>query len=318
MRRWILVLPVTLLCSLGVLLLLQGCGSEGGISAPKGSSSVTLSLSGLEPLSDGLNYQAWLVGGTRTDYFGVPVILFNMNESGQMVDPAADTVLTGPFHAGLDASAALGVAVSLELTDEPVAYSSSTFILGGEVSQGNAILRADNWLSLNLDFSSMEGRFILATPTDEDPENELSGIWFMDPHSDPAEPGLFLPDGPVGWIYEGWVVLDSQALSVGRFSFPNAEDSANAYSGPLSAPPFPGEDFLTAAPDGLTFPPDLSQASVFVTLEPWAEWNVEPETPFFLRILETQLPADATPQTLYEMTNLADQLPTGTATIQGP
>ena len=111
-------------------------------------------------------------------------------------------------------------------------------------------------------------------------------------------------------------MLDSQPLSVGRFSFPNVDDSASAYSGPLPSPAFPGEDFLTAEPAGLTFPPDLSGASVFITMEPWAEWNVEPETPFFLRILEAQIPTDATPQTSYEMTNITDQLPTGTATIQ--
>ena len=220
MRRWIRVLPAVLLCALGCLLL-QGCSSEGGISSPEGNSSVILSLSGLEPLSGELNYQAWLVGGTKTDFFGVPIVLFNLDEEGQMMDPVADTVLTGPFHAGLDAGAALGVAISLELTNEQVAYSSSTFILGGEVSQGTAVLRADNWLSLNLNFSTMEGRFILATPTDADPENELSGIWFMDPFSNPAEAGLSFPDAPTGWIYESWIELDSQPLSMGRFSFPN-------------------------------------------------------------------------------------------------
>lgn len=316
MPRWTRVFPITLLLPLGLLFLFQGCDSGKGILFPTGSSSVTLSFDNLEPLSGGLNYQAWLVGGTRTEFYGVPVVLFNMNEEGQMVDPVADTVLTGPFQADLDASSTFAVAVSLEITNELLDYSSYTFILGGEVTQGAADLETSHWLAFDQSQVEATGRFILATPTDEVAENELSGIWFMDPTSDPAEAGLSLPEAPVGWIYEGWVVMDSQPVSVGRFSVPTGADSATTYSGSLPAPTFPGEDFLTAAPAGLTFPPNLSGTSVFISLEPWTEWNVEPETPFSAKVLEAQIPAEATPQTVYEMTNITDQLPTGTATVQ--
>jgi hypothetical protein len=84
----------------------------------------------------------------------------------------------------------------------------------------------------------------------------------------------------------------------------------------LAGPPFPGEDFLTGAPPGLTFPTDLSGATVFVTIEPWREWDVERANPFFVRLLETQIPVDAVQGTLYAMDPVVDQLPTGVASIQ--
>jgi len=299
--------------------LLQGCSTESSFSSLEGSSTVTLALHGLQPLPGTLNYQAWLVSGTSTSFYGYPLVLFNMDEDGRMVDPVADTILAGPFQAGLDADAVMGIVVSLELSDQLLAYSSYTFILSGQMEVGGSVeLSTDEWLAFEDSFSDVAGGFILASPTDEDPEDELSGIWFMDPSTDPVGPGLLLPDAPEGWGYESWVVLDGQTLSMGKFAYPDVADSANTYSGGLSAPSFPGEDFLTSAPAGLTFPTDLSGASIFVTLEPWAEWDADAEAPFFLRILEAQIPNEAAYQTLYDMLSLTDQFPTGTATVISP
>jgi hypothetical protein len=105
---------------------------------------------------------------------------------------------------------------------------------------------------------------------------------------------------------------------MGKFFLPNAADSTATYSGPLGSPPFPGEDFLQAAPAGLTFPMDLSGASVLVTMEPWAGWDLERDAPFFLKLLEFDIPEGVTPETLFEMTSRVNELPTGTATIQSP
>ncbi len=300
-----------------IALLFHGCGGDSEISGPEGSSEVSLSLTGLKPLAGGLHYQAWLVAGTPSEPWGSPVVLFNVNEEGQLVDPVADTVLAGPFPADLDPGAVQGIGISLEASDTLLAYSSFTFILGGDLVQGTAVLSTEHWIAYNQSLSGAGGRFVLATPTDEDQENELGGIWFMDPASIPVAPGLELPDAPRGWVYESWVSLEGLELSAGRFVVANEPDSSAIYSGALAGPLFPGEDFLANPPAGLTFPPNLSGAVVTITMEPWGELDLEPGIPFFLRILEAQVPADATALTPYDLVPLAGQLPTGTATIQG-
>jgi hypothetical protein len=296
--------------------LLYGCGGDEGATGPEGSSVVTLSLTGLEPLGDGLNYEAWLIAGTALEPWGSPLVLFDVDEEGRMVDPVADTVLAGPFQGRLDPPDVIGVAISLETSDTLLNYSSFTFILGGDLAQGSAALNTEHWIALNQSLASSSGRFVLGTPTDEDQENELGGVWFMDTGVVPTGPGLTLPQATLGWVYEGWVSVDGVELSTGKFLWPTGADSAAAYSGTVDAPAFPGEDFLVGAPSGLTFPPNLSGAAVFVTLEPWMEWDVDRDAPFPLRILEAQVPAEALPQTPYEMASLAGQLPSGTATVQ--
>jgi hypothetical protein len=294
-----------------------GCDGEEGVTGPDGSSVVTLSLSGLKPLGDGLNYEAWLIAGTALEPWGSPLVLFDVDQEGRIVDPVADTVLGGPFQGKLDPPDVIGVAVSIEAADTLLDYSSFTFVLGGDLAGGSAELSTAHWIAINQSLDDSSGRLVLGTPTDEDQENELSGVWFMDTGVNPPGPGLTLPEATLGWVYEAWVSVDGVDLSTGKFLRPTGADSAAAYSGTLDAPAFPGEDFLAGAPTGLTFPPNLSGATVFVTLEPWMEWDVDRDAPFPFRILEAQIPADATPQTVYEMTSLVDQLPSGTATVQG-
>ncbi len=299
------------------LLALLGCGGDGPITGPNGSSTITLSLTGLRPLGEGLNYQAWLISGTPSEPWGSPVVIFDIDEEGRMLDPAADTVLTGPFPGRLDPPDVLGVAVSLEASDTLLSYSSYTFLLGGDLVQGSATLTTEHWIAFDHSLDNSSGRFVLGTPTDEDEGNELAGVWFMDTGAIPTGPGLNLPEAPEGWIYEGWVSLEGVDLSTGKFLGPVGADSSNLYGGASPGPAFPGEDFLTGAPAGLTFPPDLSEAGVFVTMEPWKELDVGSDGPFPLRLLEGGVPVGATPQTPYELVSLVDQLPSGTATIQG-
>ena len=306
-----------LVVGLVLALLFQGCGSEGNITSLDGNSTVTFSAEGLEPLAGGLNYQLWLMAGTPDQPWGYPVVMFNIDENGDLVDPVADTVYTGPFQAGIEANAVFGVAVSLENAEVVQPYSSFSFILGGQFEGGTAPMSTSHWIAFNVFLDPATGKFILRTPTDDDPENETSGIWFMDPTTTPAEDGLHLPEAPEGWNYESWVVVGDQYLSMGKFFLPDMADSTATYSGTLPSPTVPGEDFLTAAPAGLTFPLDLSGATVLVTMEPWAEWDLEPESPFFLRLFDFEIPAGAEAETPYDMIPRVDQLPTGTATIQG-
>ena len=320
MARRIRARIVALFTAVALSLVLNGCDTGNEVTTPEGSSTITLSVNGLEPITGGLNYHAWLVHQSGGGTFGFPLVIFNVNGDGQMVDPVADTVLTGPYHADVAAADALGVAISLELSNQLLQVSSFTFILSGEFIQGTAAMSGDDFFALNRDFSNAAGTFILATPTDDVPDNELHGIWFLDPMADPVEPGLVLPPSPNGWIYEGWADVNGQTVSTGRFVMATEPDSTDFYSSGVSVnpPQFPGEDFLFNAPQGVTFPLELSGASVFVTIEPWHEYDVYPEDPFFVRILEGQVPAVPAAQTPYGMTSLASQLPTGTATIQSP
>lgn len=297
---------------------LAGCGDDDPeIASIEGNSLVTLSVSGLQKIVGGLNYQAWLVVGSGSDYGGYPLLLFNIDDQGRMVDPAADTLLSGPYQVDVAADAVLGIAISLEITDVLVLSSSFTFILGGEMIDGTANLTAEDWIAFNRDLSDAGGQFVLFSPTDEDQTNELSGIWFLDPTQGPFRQGLNLPEAPKGWNYEGWIEVEGHTLSMGKFLFPNLPDSTATFSGPVEGPSFPGEDFLLDPPEGLTFPLDLSGGTVFVTVEPEAEWDAFPDRPFYLRLLEGTVPDNPVALVLYGMNSLVSQLPTGTATVQG-
>ena len=273
------------------LMVLQGCGNDHSPTAPAGSSMVTLSFQRLEPLEGGLSYQAWAVEERDDGSFrGHPFATFNMNQAGQVVTPVSGAVITGGFEAPLDAEDLFGVGLTIETSVVGVTIPSDTFILGGPVVGGVVQMTTDHWLGIGQDLSVIQGRYVLATPTDQDPENELGGIWFLDPFQGPDAPGLQLPTLLNGWDYEGWVVIEGQPVSTGKFFQADATDGSFLYSGSVQGPAVPGEDFLRNAPTGLTFPPDLSGAEVFITMEPWQQWDQAPNEPFFVRILEADIP----------------------------
>lgn len=281
-------------------------------------SMVDLSFQGLEPLKGGLKYQAWAVTRRSGLYQGLPFLVFNVNEAGALVDPVQDTVLTGPFQLTLAADAVYGIAVSLEITEGSFVSDSYSYLLGGVVEGKAADLELAPWLGLNMNLSGMAGWYVLGTPTDGDPQNEEAGIWFLDGSGPGPVPGLNLPDVEPGWNYEGWVVVGSDTLSTGKFSTAAGPDLSNRHSGERPAPAFPGEDFLSDPPENVTFPLHLPGASVFVTLEPWNTWDTEPQSPFFLRLLEGEVPQAAVPGRAYELTSLFDHLPRGTAFVRKP
>ncbi len=302
---------------ISLFLVLQGCGDDEGPTAPTGSSMVTFSFQRLGPLDEGLSYQAWAVEETgETSYRGHPLAVFNVNQAGQVVAPVSGTVISATFEAPLDAEDLYGVGITVETSVVGVSIPSDVFIIGGPVVGGVAQMTTDHWLGVGVDLSASQGRYVLATPTDQDLENELSGIWFLDPFQGPDAPGLQLPALLSGWDYEAWVVIDGQTLSTGKFFQVDLPDDSFRYSALGPAPAVPGEDFLANPPAGLTFPTDLSGVEVFVTLEPWQQWDAAPDEPFFLRILEAVIPAAANPGTVYGLTSLSGQLPQGTATVQ--
>ena len=72
------------------------------------------------------------------------------------------------------------------------------------------------------------------------------------------------------------------------------------FSGTTSGPQFPGEDFLMNAPQGLTFPLDLSGKKVVISVEPKPDTSPDPST---IKPLEGTVPPNATDHLLYTMLN---------------
>ena len=73
-----------------------------------------------------------------------------------------------------------------------------------------------------------------------------------------------------------------------------------AFSGPMGGPPFPGEDFLINAPEGLTFPLDLSGQVVVISVEPTPDTSPKP---YSIKPLAGLVPLDAADHALLPMVN---------------
>ncbi|NNE30135.1 MAG: hypothetical protein HKN16_10895, partial [Saprospiraceae bacterium] len=175
-------------------------------------------------------------------------------------------------------------------------------ILAGNITGSTANLSISHPDALGNDFSSATGTYILATPTDGADNNENSGIWFLDPSSGSPQAGLDLPTLPEGWAYEGWAVIDGTPVSTGTFLTPSGADDAAPFSGTMSGPPFPGEDFVSNAPGGLAFPTDLAGGVAVISIEPVPDNS---PNPFLLKPLLGNISGDAVDHTPYDMgTNL--------------
>jgi hypothetical protein len=145
------------------------------------------------------------------------------------------------------------------------------------------------------------------------PSNENSGIWFLNRSTGSPVAGLNLPSlTGTDWTYEGWVVMDGTPVTTGTFDEVDEADGFDGYSSTGAAPPFPGEDFLTNAPTGLTFPTDLAGATTVISIEPRVDNDA---APFQFKPLVGAIPAAATDHIEYAMDDNTDTLPTGTASI---
>ena len=148
-------------------------------------------------------------------------------------------------------------------------------MVAGDFSGNSASLDVGHSAALNNDFEESTGKFILATPTDDDDTNEFSGVWFLDNSSGSQATGLDLPELPEGWIYEGWAIIDGSPVTTGKFSSVTGTDDAAPYSGTANpGPAYPGEDFLLNAPAGKTFPANL--AAAVISVEPVPDNSAAP------------------------------------------
>lgn len=243
-------------------------------------------------------------------------------EGWAIFDGGSEKVSTGTFSKGdeyvfeaeRDLSAAEKIVVTIEPEDDPSSDPSGVSVLAGALEDGVAEL------SFPVSFADASGSYILATPTDGAESNERSGIWFLDPSGDGPSASLDLPDlSDANWTYEGWVVHGGMPISTGRFDHPSMADDAAPYSGDGDGPPFPGEDFLQNAPDGVEFPTDLADGSskAVISVEPDID-GTDPTgpAPFQVKPLAGEIPGDATDHTSYDLDAPDPKTPSGTARVR--
>lgn len=270
--------------------------------------NLVLDLSGLTNLGDDYVYEGWII----VDGSPVSTGVFTVNDEGVL---SANT-----FEVDGDMlNAATTFVLSIEPSDDSDPDPSATKILGGDFSGTSATATIMHAAALGTGFSDVTGGYILATPTTTDDGDELSGVWFLDNSSGSAAIGLTdLPDlsSLSGWTYEGWAVIGGTPISTGTFDMASGADD-NATSSPYKGddgdgPAFPGEDFIQNAPSGMTFPTDLTGATIVVSIEPVPDNST---SPFVLKPLAGEVPGTLQDHTFEEMDNIAaSTYPSGTVT----
>ncbi|WP_250432733.1 anti-sigma factor [Hanstruepera flava] len=216
------------------------------------SSPLTLNLSGLESLGSDYVYEGWIIVD------GAPI---STGTFSSVSFPQTFLVNT----------AQLNSATTFVLSIEPAVDSdpapADTKVLAGDFSGNTASVDT----GIVGDFSNASGAFFLRTPTDEsgvNNGNDENGVWFGTPGMPPVS-NFNLPTLPDGWTYEGWVVGDSGPLTTGTFNVFDMADAAAPFSETVQpGPPVPGEDFFLNEPAGETFPLDIRNRTVVISVEP--------------------------------------------------
>ena len=261
-------------------LLIWACGGGDNGSGPtptKPYNEVTLSFFEAAPLSQGLAYQLWarpksgtLAAAAATSAWH-SLVRFNLSTlDTTMVTEEGSAI---PENTLADLPVDLADFDSVFVTIEP-SPDSDTLPSTSVYLRGKIVLPTLRITSLEFPMATLQNLhdsaslFTFATPTDGDTTDELSGVWFMNAG---GQQGLQGADAlPAGWVYEGWAVHDGYTLSTGRFVDAVHADSGNPYSGFLTAPHYPGEDFLRNSPyPQLTFPFHFASGDdVMITVEP--------------------------------------------------
>ena len=278
-------------------LFLFGCGDDEAVDT---TGDLTLSFENLPMSASNEVYEGWII----VDGAPVSTGTFTVDANGALSQSSFEVE-----NAMLESAAAF--VLSIEPVPDNDAGPSAIKILGGGFSSQSAALTAAHEAALNSDQSFATGKMILATPTTETTNDELSGIWFLEITENGPMRGLGLSDLPSGWKYEGWAVIDGQPVSSGTFTITDIADESDQFSGPGDGPPFPGEDFVANAPSGLTFPTDLSGMTIVISIEPSPDND---PAPFMYKPLVYVVPSGALDHETYTMVNQVDStFPSGMA-----
>lgn len=240
------------------------------------------------------HYEGWLIVGDQKISTGK----FNADDEME-------------FQLAVDPDEVDKVVITIEPEGDVDAVPSGIVVLAGELDGEDAEL------SFPVDFSDASASVILATPSNGADTDETSGIWFLTLPGPSV--GLDLPELPSGWVYEGWAVNQGVPLTSGRFTQNTGADDFDGYTGSEGVPPFPGEDFLVNAPEGIDFPIDLAdgESKIVISVEP--DLGGEDPTgigpaqakPFVLAV-----PEDADDHENMELDLNEESLPSGSATFR--
>ncbi len=256
--------------------------------------TLQLTLSDLDPLNADFVYEGWLIVD------GAPV------STGRFSVDAAAADLSQLVHAE-DADAASAYVLTIEPAEDSDPGPSAVHILAGDLMSGAATLSADHGAALGVDLDAVGGAYILETPTSAAADDYDQGIWWLDASSGAPMAALDLPALPMGWTYEGWVVVDGTPISTGTFDSADMADSdgAGSTAGPDGAPPFPGQDFIDPATV-------LIDGAAVISVEPVPDTSA---APFAIKPLIDGMIEDAGPGMTQTMDDGAP-LPAGTLSVQ--
>jgi hypothetical protein len=264
---------------------------------------IQIAATGLEPLA-GAFYEVWVIIGDKKRSAGS----FNVDEEGDFVDGFGHPAR---FFSARNPARADGIVVTVEPLPDPHPGPSGIAILAGTPRQNRTAK-----LRFPATFKEAGGSFILATPTSASMTDETAGVWFLDPAG--PDPSLDVPTLPEGWVFEGWAVTQSVPVSTGRFTSPSGADLSDQFSGPLPAPPFPGEDLLMNLPGGVTPPVDLADgaSTIVLTVEPdLGGTDPTGDGPFSIKPLLVGVPSGAETHTSIGLERDLSTVPRGTVSF---
>ncbi|WP_066632136.1 hypothetical protein [Labilibacter marinus] len=290
-----IVFPAMWLIALSVIFVSCNEDDHNEVPAPEGM--LTLDIDNLMKLESNERYEGWIIVN------GAPV-----STGTFMVDDMGKLSQSTFKVDKMELSAATDFVLSIEPHPDNDPAPSAIKILGGGFSGASADITAAHGAALGDDFSSVAGKYILATPTTPETTDELSGVWFLDLASGSPATGLTLPTLPSGWVYEGWAVIDGQPVTTGTFTAADMKDNSAPFSG-MGGPTFPGEDFVKNAPAGLTFPTDLTGSTIVISIEPSPDNS---PAPFVFKPLVGNVPTPAMDHKTYMMNdNVMGSFPKG-------
>ena len=271
--------------------------------------SLILSVTQMAPLPGDYHLEGWVVDyTTQTRSIGK----FAVDASGVLVDLSGAPITARRFDTDFSLDSMTVMYITIEPPGDTNDTPSDTRVMGGLFIDGEVALRATDFEGIEDELILALGNYIVETPTDGPDTNEDSGIWFVNLTGGAPARGLRVAIPIQGWQYQGWAEFDGIPVDMGVITHHSSPDESSTYSGPGAGYNYPGEDFLVNAPQGLTFPLGVGSARLFVSLEP--DPDPDPARSQFV-LFEAFIPETPVRGQTYNMDNLVDRFPKGTAVI---
>lgn len=237
---------------------------------------VTFEGQHLMPIGDQV-YKLWLYDRSDTSYTYV----------GDL-SPDADGSVSSTQFMNIDQvalNAANALAVSID-NNTSLTHPQGPIIIAGDFSgQKTDTMTIAYSTAISDPLTTVSGEYDVLSPSTINQMDSVSGVWFYDTSRiDTALLGL--PVVSENWEFEAWLDFgDGIVLSMGKFKDSNQADRSNIFSGSEPTLHYPGEDFINNLPPEISTPVDVRGKTVFVTIEPVQDFDVD--NPFFIRPLSS-------------------------------